>query len=154
MAFRRALPCRERLWAPSPAASEVVVGARSALFLPFRIRLIVVDEEHEGAYKQEDGVIYNARDMAVVCARLEAAPSSSLRDSLDRIPRHAEQGVTAGSNWSSATAPAPCRSLGDRLRRAGRARRFLAPKLVTAVEETLAAGEQALLFLNRRGTRR
>ena len=53
----------------------MVVGARSALFLPFAdLGLIVVDEEHEGAYKQEEGVIYNARDMAVVRARFEKAP--------------------------------------------------------------------------------
>ena len=53
----------------------MVVGARSALFLPFAdLGLIVVDEEHEGAYKQEDGVIYHARDMAVVRGRLESAP--------------------------------------------------------------------------------
>ena len=54
--------------------ARVVVGARSALFLPFaELGLIVVDEEHEGAYKQEDGVVYHARDMAVVRARLEGA---------------------------------------------------------------------------------
>ena len=58
-----------------PAAAPVVVGARSALFLPFPdLGLIVVDEEHETAFKQEDGVIYHARDMAVVRARFEQAP--------------------------------------------------------------------------------
>ena len=67
---------RERLWgAVASGEAKVVVGARSALFLPFAdLGLIVVDEEHEGAYKQEDGVIYNARDMSVVRARLEGAP--------------------------------------------------------------------------------
>ena len=67
---------RERVWgAAASGEARVVVGARSALFLPFAdLGLIVVDEEHEGAYKQEDGVIYNARDMAVVRARLEKAP--------------------------------------------------------------------------------
>ena len=67
---------RERIWgAVASGEARVVVGARSALFLPFAdLGLIVVDEEHEGAYKQEDGVVYNARDMAVVRARLEAAP--------------------------------------------------------------------------------
>ena len=67
---------RERTWsAVARGEARVVVGARSALFLPFAaLGLIVVDEEHEGAYKQEDGVVYNARDMAVVRARLEHAP--------------------------------------------------------------------------------
>ena len=67
---------RERTWsAVASGEARAVVGARSALFLPFAdLGLIVVDEEHEGAYKQEDGVVYNARDMAVVRARLEQAP--------------------------------------------------------------------------------
>ena len=67
---------RERLWgAVASGEARVVAGARSALFLPFaELGLIVVDEEHEGAYKQEDGVAYHARDMAVVRARLEGAP--------------------------------------------------------------------------------
>src|SRR5271154_4717201 len=67
---------REGLWvATASGEARGVVGARSALFLPFEdLGLIVVDEEHEGAYKQEDGVIYHARDMAVVRARLEKAP--------------------------------------------------------------------------------
>ena len=67
---------RERIWgAVASGEARVVAGARSALFLPFAdLGLIVVDEEHEGAYKQEDGVVYNARDMAVVRARLEKAP--------------------------------------------------------------------------------
>ena len=67
---------RERLWgAVASGEARVVVGARSALFLPFAdLGLIVVDEEHEGAYKQEDGVIYHARDMAVVRGRFEGAP--------------------------------------------------------------------------------
>ena len=67
---------RERIWTASASGeARVVVGARSALFLPFAdLGLIVVDEEHDGAYKQEDGVVYNARDMAVVRARLEKAP--------------------------------------------------------------------------------
>ena len=64
-----------RVWAATARGeARIVVGARSALFLPFAgLGLIVVDEEHDGAYKQEEGVIYNARDMAVVRARLEKA---------------------------------------------------------------------------------
>jgi primosomal protein N' (replication factor Y) len=67
---------RQRIWtAVASGEAPVIVGARSALFLPFAdLGLIVVDEEHEGAYKQEEGVVYNARDMAVVRARFEKAP--------------------------------------------------------------------------------
>ena len=147
---------RERLWgAVASGEAKVVVGARSALFLPFRdLGLIVVDEEHEGAYKQEDGVIYNARDMAVVRARLEKAPIvlASATPSIEtRV--NAEQGRY---RWLKLAARFGARALPEiaaiDLRRAGPPRgRFLAPKLVEAVEATLAAGEQALLFLNRRG---
>ena len=66
---------RETLRAVAEGRVNVVVGARSALFLPFAdLQLIVVDEEHESAFKQEDGVMYHARDMAVLRARLAAAP--------------------------------------------------------------------------------
>ncbi|HXT05857.1 MAG TPA: primosomal protein N' [Roseiarcus sp.] len=147
---------RERLWgAVASGEARVVVGARSALFLPFRdLGLIVVDEEHEGAYKQEDGVIYNGRDMAVVRARLENAPVvlASATPSIEtRV--NAEQGRY---RWLKLASRYAARALPEiaavDLRRAGPPRgRFLAPKLVEAVEATLAAGDQALLFLNRRG---
>src|SRR5436305_8601128 len=66
---------RETWRAISEGRVRVVVGARSALFLPFaNLGLIVVDEEHDSSFKQEDGVIYNARDMAVVRARLGSVP--------------------------------------------------------------------------------
>src|SRR4029078_9915560 len=66
---------RETWRAIAEGRVRVVVGARSALFLPFaNLGLIVVDEEHDSSFKQEDGVIYNARDMAIVRARLVSAP--------------------------------------------------------------------------------
>ncbi|GER02330.1 hypothetical protein JCM17846_00120 [Iodidimonas nitroreducens] len=67
---------RRRAWHQVASnGARVVVGARSALFLPFRaLSLIVVDEEHDPGFKQEEGVLYNARDMAVVRARMEACP--------------------------------------------------------------------------------
>jgi primosomal protein N' (replication factor Y) len=147
---------RERLWgAVASGEARVVVGARSALFLPFQdLGLVVVDEEHEGAYKQEDGVVYNARDMAVVRARLEKAPVvlASATPSIEtRV--NAEQGRYRWLKLRARDSPRaqPGISAVD-LRRAGPPRgRFLAPKLVEAVEATLAAGEQSLLFLNRRG---
>ncbi len=63
------------MWeAVASSACRIVVGARSALFLPFaRLRLIVVDEEHDGSFKQEDGFIYHARDLAVARAKIEGA---------------------------------------------------------------------------------
>jgi len=147
---------RERLWgAAANGEARVVVGARSALFLPFAdLGLIVVDEEHEGAYKQEDGVVYHARDMAVVRGKLESAPVvlASATPSLEtRV--NAERGRY---DWLKLPArfgerPMPDLAAID-LRREGPPRgRWLAPRLVEAVEAGLAAGEQSLLFLNRRG---
>ena len=147
---------RERLWgAAASGEASVVVGARSALFLPLAdLGLIVVDEEHEGAYKQEDGVVYHARDMAVVRARFERAPIvlASATPSLEtRV--NAEQGRYA---WLRLDARFGARAMPDLaaidLRREGPPRgRWIAPRLVAGVEASLAAGEQSLLFLNRRG---
>ena len=147
---------RERLWgACASGEARVVCGARSALFLPFAdLGLIVVDEEHEGAYKQEEGVIYHARDMAVVRARLEGAPIvlASATPSIEtRV--NAEQGryrwLRLDSRFGQRTLP-DLRAVD--LKREGPARgRWLAPRLVQGIEQAIEAGEQALLFLNRRG---
>jgi primosomal protein N' (replication factor Y) len=133
----------------------VVVGARSALFLPFPdLGLIVVDEEHESAFKQEDGVTYHARDMAVVRARLSAAACvlSSATPSLETVEnaaagRYAELRLPARHGGATLPRVTALDLRADPPERG----KFLAPKLITAVNETLARGEQAMLFLNRRG---
>ena len=147
---------RERAWrAVASGEARAVVGARSALFLPFAdLGLIVVDEEHEGAYKQEDGVVYNARDMAVVRARLEAAPvvlASATPAIETRV--NAETGryrwLRLPSRFGAATMPALATV---DLKREGPPRgRWLSPKAIAAIEAAFAEREQALLFLNRRG---
>jgi primosomal protein N' (replication factor Y) len=146
---------RETWRAIADGRVSVVVGARSALFLPFaRLGLIVVDEEHDGSFKQEDGVTYNARDMAVVRARLAAAPIvlASATPSLESVTN-----VTAG-RYGALHLPARhggqqlARLSAVDLRKTPPARgRWLSPPVVEAMRQTLAAGEQALLFLNRRG---
>jgi primosomal protein N' (replication factor Y) (superfamily II helicase) len=147
---------RERLWgAVASGEARVVAGARSALFLPFsELGLIVVDEEHEGAYKQEEGVAYNARDMAVVRARLEGAPIvlASATPSIE-TRFNAEQGRYSWLKLSSrfGERKLPLLAAID-LRREGPPRgRWLSPRLIAGIEEGLARGEQSLLFLNRRG---
>ena len=135
--------------------ARVVVGARSALFLPFPdLGLIVVDEEHDGAYKQEDGVVYQARDMAVVRARLTDIPIVlvSATPSLETV-----QNVANGRYGAlhlpdrHGGAQLPIISAIDlRVDKPPR-QSWLSPTLRQALGETLAAGEQALLFLNRRG---
>ncbi|MGV7031799.1 primosomal protein N' [Methylobacterium symbioticum] len=147
---------RERLRAAVAAGeARVVVGARSALFLPFRnLGLIVVDEEHEAAYKQEDGVHYHARDMAVVRGRLEGCPVvlASATPSIEtRV--NAERGryrhVRLPERFGGRRLP-DIQAIDMRLDGPERGR-FLSPPLINAIKANLAAGEQALLFLNRRG---
>ena len=141
--------------AVAEGAAPVLVGARSALFLPFPdLGLIVVDEEHETAFKQEEGVIYHARDMAVVRARLEHATCVlvSATPSLESVT-NAQDGryhrlVLPVRHGGAALPQIEALDLRQHPPERGR---FLAPPLIAAVHETLARGEQAMLFLNRRG---
>jgi primosomal protein N' (replication factor Y) len=135
--------------------AQVVVGARSALFLPFPdLGLIVVDEEHDASYKQEDGVIYHARDMAVVRARLGEIQTIlvSATPSLETVA-NVEAGRYGQLHLPSrhGGAELPSVELVDMRRDPPPRQRWLAPPLVQALKETLEAGEQSLLFLNRRG---
>jgi primosomal protein N' (replication factor Y) len=147
---------RQRIWtAVASGEAPVIVGARSALFLPFAdLGLIVVDEEHEGAYKQEEGVVYNARDMAVVRARFEKAPIvlASATPAIETRFNAASgryRWLQLASRFGKATLPDI--ALVD-LKREGPPRgRWLSPRAIAWVEEARASGEQAMLFLNRRG---
>ncbi len=146
---------RETWRAVAEGEASVLVGARSALFLPFPdIGLIVVDEEHETAFKQEEGVVYHARDMAVVRARLSEAACvlASATPSLESSTN------AANGRYASLHLPArhggaelPDVALIDLRRTPPERGRFISPPLAEAVSETLARGEQAMLFLNRRG---
>jgi primosomal protein N' (replication factor Y) (superfamily II helicase) len=147
---------RARTWSAVAAGDvNVVVGARSALFLPYAdLGLIVVDEEHDAVYKQEDGVHYHARDMAVVRARIADIPIvlSSATPSVETIVnarrgryRRLALAERFGGQHLPAIEPID-------LRREGPPRgRFIAPRLAGAVKTVLERGDQALLFLNRRG---
>ncbi|MDJ1157367.1 primosomal protein N' [Chelatococcus sp. SYSU_G07232] len=147
---------RERIHAGVASGEvKVVAGARSALFLPFRDPgLIVVDEEHEGAYKQEDGVHYHARDMAIVRGRIErfpvvlasATPSIETRVNAAR-GRYAHLHLPERFGGRSL----PDIDAIDLRRDPAEPGRWLSPPLVRAVRETVGGREQALLFLNRRG---
>jgi primosomal protein N' (replication factor Y) len=147
---------RRRTWrAVAEGQAPVVVGARSALFLPFAdLGLIIVDEEHESAFKQEEGVIYHARDMAVVRARIEALPIVlvSATPSLETVA-NVESGryrhLLLASRHGGASLP-KVEAVDLRANPPERGR-FIAPPLIDAITETLARGEQAMLFLNRRG---
>jgi primosomal protein N' (replication factor Y) len=147
---------RRRAWrAVAAGEARLVVGARSALFLPFRdLGLIVVDEEHDGSYKQEDGALYNARDMAVLRASIEGAAVvlASATPSLETWA-NAEAGKYARLDLPErfGVAELPAMAAVDLRLDPPEQGRWIAPTLERAVGERLAAGEQALLFLNRRG---
>ena len=147
---------RQLVWsAVATGEVKVVVGARSALFLPFAdLALIIVDEEHEAAYKQDDGVSYNARDMAVVRGRLESAPVvlASATPSLE-TQVNARRGRYAHLRLPGRFGGRPMPSIAalDLKRDKPSRGHFIAPGLQSAIAETIDRGEQALLFLNRRG---
>ena len=152
---------RRTVWrAVAEGGAQVVVGARSALFLPYRdLGLIVVDEEHDQAFKQEDGVIYHARDMAIVRARLGRIPTVlvSATPSLETVTnvktgrfvrlhlpeRHGAARMPRVELVDLRADPPP--------RMPGLGPAWLSGALRQALSETFEAGEQALLFLNRRG---
>jgi len=149
-------PERARAWrAAATGEARVVVGARSALFLPYvDLGLIVVDEEHDQGFKQDDRVHYQARDMAVVRASLGRFPAvlASATPSVEshvnaRTGRYAH--VILPGRYSGADMPDV--SAIDMRATPPDKGRWLAPPLVEAVAETLARRQQALLYLNRRG---
>ena len=135
--------------------ARVVVGARSSLFLPFtELGLIIVDEEHEQAFKQQDGAIYHARDMAVVRARIEDCPVvlASATPSLESYV-NATNGRYAHLKLSARHGEAlmPQVRIIDMRHEREDEGKWLSLPLRDALTQTLAAGEQAMLFLNRRG---
>ena len=147
---------RRRLWQMAGRAQvQLVVGARSALFLPFAdLGLIVVDEEHDSSYKQEDGVFYSARDMAVLRASIEQAQVvlASATPSIESWV-NASSGKYARldlrARYGGAELPEMA-AIDLRAQRMG-AGEWISPRLAGAVTERLERGEQSLLFLNRRG---
>ena len=149
-------PLRRQVWdAVSDGTCRIVVGARSALFLPYKtLRLIVVDEEHDGSFKQEDGFVYHARDLAVARAKIEGAlvVLASATPSLESI-YNAEAGRYRWLKLSERHGRAVLPEIGliDLKETPPETGRWLSPPLVAAIAETYGRGEQSLLFLNRRG---
>lgn len=147
---------RRRTWRRvAEGQARLVVGARSALFLPFQnLKLIVVDEEHDSAYKQEDGVIYHARDLAVVRGARSGFPVilASATPSLETVV-NVDEGrygaVGLASRFADATLPDI--RLIDMRENGPEAGSWLSPSLIAEVDANLSADEQSLLFLNRRG---
>ena len=149
-------PGRRRTWrAVAEGRIRVLVGARSALHLPFsNLGLIVVDEEHEPAFKQEDGVAYNARDVAIVRAHKGGIPIilCSATPSLETVLNVAEgryESFLLQNRHGAAVLPST--EIIDITKDKPGRQKWVSPVLRDALVETLKAGEQSLLFLNRRG---
>ncbi|WP_409019826.1 primosomal protein N' [Brevundimonas vesicularis] len=149
-------PRRRQVWeAVIAGRCNIVVGARSALFLPYaNLRLIVVDEEHDGSFKQEEGLVYHGRDLAVARARIEKAAVvlASATPSLETL-WNAQQGRYAWLKLGArhGTAVLPDIELVDLRTCPPDPQTWLSAPLRAAIGETFARGEQTLLFLNRRG---
>lgn len=145
---------RATWWSLAAGKSAIVVGARSALFLPFaNLQALVVDEEHEPSYKQEEAFRYHARDLAVQLARLWSAPVvlASATPSLETWQRAIERKysrLVLPARHGGVMAEVKMIDLrGEKMPK----QTYVSPTLAKAVEATLARGEQALMFLNRRG---
>ncbi|WP_423219925.1 primosomal protein N' [Cognatishimia maritima] len=147
---------RRRIWKMvGQGGAQIVIGARSALFLPFQnLGLIVVDEEHDTSYKQDDGVLYNARDMAVLRASLvgasvvlaSATPSLESWANADAGKYHR---IELTSRYGPAVMP-EMRAIDMRVEDLPSGT-WISPSLRSEVEARIAKGEQSLLFINRRG---
>jgi len=149
-------PRRRQVWEAVVAGRcSIVVGARSALFLPFRnLKLLIVDEEHDGSFKQEDGLVYHGRDLAVARARIEEAAVvlASATPSLETL-WNARQGRYRWLKLRERHGPAvlPKVRLLDLREWPPDRETWLSVPLRAAVAERLERREQSLLFLNRRG---
>ena len=147
---------RRRAWrAVAEGGAQVVVGARSALFLPFAdLGLVVVDEAHEVSFKQDDGVRYNARDVAVMRARFEHVPvvlasATPALESLQMAASGVYERLELPARFGGAQMP-DIAAL-DLREHAPPRQSWIAPPLAGKLAERLERGEQSLLFLNRRG---
>jgi primosomal protein N' (replication factor Y) (superfamily II helicase) len=147
---------RERVWrAVSEGNARIIVGARSALFLPWQnLGLIIVDEEHEGAYKQDEGVVYHARDMAVLYGALGKFPvvlasATPSLESFVNVDRGRYELLHLKDRHGRAELP-PIDLVDMRVAKL-EAASWLSDPMVSVISDTLQSGDQALLFLNRRG---
>ena len=134
---------------------KVVIGARSSLFLPFKkLGIIIVDEEHDASYKQDEGVSYNARDMAITRASLEKIPINLITsipsvETYNNIVNKKYNITTLSKRYKEASLPSIkiINLNAEKLKRNS----WIASSTITAVNEHLKKGDQVLFFLNRRG---
>ncbi|XCD44489.1 primosomal protein N' [Candidatus Liberibacter asiaticus] len=147
---------REKIWRQvARGAISVIVGVRSALFLPFKkLGLIVIDEEHDISYKQEEGILYNARDMSIVRGKIESFPvvlvsaTPSIESRVNGISRRYHSVHLSTRYRNSALPHLQVIDMRGQTIAQGKS---LSPEMIDGIRHTLARNEQTLLFLNRRG---
>lgn len=145
---------RENWLSVAYGSAAIVVGARSALFLPFKnLRMIIVDEEHESSYKQDSGMVYNARDMSIVLAKELAIPivlctATPALETMYNVEQGKYSHVVLRRRFGEAVMPDVI--VAD-MRNAELKNAWLSTELYEKISSTIAKGQQAMLFLNRRG---
>lgn len=146
---------RKNAWLRAISGEQcIVIGTRSALFLPFKnLGIIVVDEEHDSSYKQEDGGFYNARDMVTVLGHIKKIPIilSSATPSLESYinAQNHKYGYASIENRFGSAKPVPIELIDMRQCKFGE--NFVSQNLMEAIKKTVEKGEQSLIYLNRRG---
>uniref|UniRef100_A0A1A9VJU1 DNA 3'-5' helicase n=1 Tax=Glossina austeni TaxID=7395 RepID=A0A1A9VJU1_GLOAU len=131
--------------------AQIIIGARSALFLPYKnLKLIIIDEEHDSSFKQEQGIIYNARDMAIILAKIENIPVilSSATPLLETI-HHVKSGnynhVKLTKRFGGAELPL------IKVVDMRNNKQWISSELFEGIKRTIEKKQQVMLFLNRRG---
>ena len=146
---------REAWFGVAENKAKIVVGARSALFLPYQdLGLIIVDEEHDASYKQEEGVIYHGRDMAVVKASIEHIPivlvsATPAIETVNNVQEGKYELLHLPERFGGAQMPNI--EVVDMRKEKLRGDHFISSKLVKLIHETINNNQQAIMFLNRRG---
>ena len=145
---------RDSFLAIMNGSAQIIIGARSALFLPYKnLSMIIVDEEHEQSYKQEDGVTYQARDMAIMRATIGNIPimlasASPSLESIHNVALGKLNLVTLTGRYNDNLMPKV--HVID-MRKERKKNYFIAPRLIEALKENFAKNQQSLLFINRKG---
>ncbi|WP_264682686.1 MULTISPECIES: replication restart helicase PriA [unclassified Wolbachia] len=129
-------------------SAQIIIGARSALFLPYKnLKLIIIDEEHDSSFKQEQGVIYNARDMAIVLAKLENIPiilssATPLLETIYHVKKGNYNHVKLTERFGGAELP-HIKVVNNK--------QWISNELFEGIKQTIEKKQQVMLFLNRRG---
>jgi primosomal protein N' (replication factor Y) (superfamily II helicase) len=147
---------KEKTWRKvNNGGTRLIIGARSALFLPYKnLKLIIVDEEHDNSYKQEEGVIYNARDMAVLRAKTEGFPiilasATPSIETMENVQSGKYELLHIPNRHGGAQMPDV--DIIDMRTQKLDSKHFISRPLIEAIRKNIENGRQSLLFMNRRG---